>query len=586
MTVAARSHSKDEPSQALNARKRRLAPKKGRCVLRLRNVSLRNQHDHLVLNSVSASFMRGTISAILTGYRDLPWPPAQEPSPFLLACAGLTPLKGGRVSWPRPRSLAARFRGDLEPIGYVPRRCALNDELTVEQEMMLALAATGRFADHQAMLSLCRILVLTPLLNAQVALLTPFERLRTAIARALITGTPLLLVEEPTEFLSVEESEDLFGHFFELADLGYSIIIATRSPEVAAQSDQALILIDGEVVGNISQPDYHALNLAFSTALKHPQTSSPMTWVSTGDDSVVTIDDDELLDADYDEEFDEDEEPSMHPTWVPVVPSTRERQLRPIPLAVPPVSSSTPSGGVPTTVPPAPPVRPASKDGSAGAASASASVSAKAQGQSQLHEVDAADTSAEMPQIPSAHFFPPVGDAQPVATASSLSDETTVALQETATSSAADVTTEDAQAEAMPAAEHHGDAAHEVPPASASILLSDASEAAPDACAAPDVPTAHRHESRGTFAAHPESEEGEYYEEEPEGSLPVSVTHTQEHFYPSTTTLPQIPRPTTGPLSKDSTAVLNRAQQILTELPGPVLPLVNKERRSNNRHRS
>ncbi|WP_175955237.1 hypothetical protein [Schaalia sp. Marseille-Q2122] len=340
MTVAARSHSKDEPSQAVSTRTQRPAQKKGRRVLRLRNVSLHNQHEHLVLNSVSASFTRGTISAILTGYRDLPWPPAQEPSPFLLACAGLTPLDSGRISWPRPRSLAARFRGDLEPIGYVPRRAALNDELTVEQELMLALAATGRFADHQAMLSLCRILVLTPLLNAQVALLTPFERLRTAIARALITGSPVLLVEEPTEFLSVEESEDLFGHFFELADMGYSIIVATRSPDVAAQSDQALILIDGEVVGNISQPDYHALNLAFSTALKNPQSGSAMSWVTPPSEGIVTIDDDELIDTDEDADS-----PSMHPTWAPVTSSSRERQLRPIPLAVPPVVNSASSNG-------------------------------------------------------------------------------------------------------------------------------------------------------------------------------------------------------------------------------------------------
>lgn len=523
MTVAARSHPTDEPSQALNARKRRSAPKKGRRVLRLRNVSLRNQHDHLVLNSVSASFIRGTLSAILTGYRDLPWPPAQEPSPFLLACAGLTPLAGGRVSWPRPRSIAARFRGDLEPIGYVPRRCALNDELTVEQELMLALAATGRFADHQAMLSLCQILVLTPLLNAQVALLTPFERLRTAIARALITGTPLLLVEEPTEFLSAEESEDLFGHFFELTDMGYSIIVATRSPEVAAQSDQALILIDGEVVGNISQPDYHALNLAFSTALKNPQTSAPMTWVSRPDDGVVTIDDDELLESDFGDESDEDNEPSMHPTWVPVVPSPRDRQLRPIPLALPPVSSSTPSAGVPTAANSS--STPAASHGGSPPGSSSRSASMGA-------------SLGAAASVPSA--------ANPTALGRSA---------------------EDANKEGLAAS-----ASIPVPPIPTTL---------------PPAPTARPHDSLGIFAAHSKSEaagssdSAEHVEiADYEISLPAPVSHTQDNTYPSTTMLPQIPRPTTGPLSEDSTAVLNRAQQILTELPGPVLPLVNKDRQS------
>lgn len=548
MTVAARSQSKDEPSQASNARKRRSAPKKGRRVLRLRNVSLRNQHDHLVLNSVSASFTRGTISAILTGYRDLPWPPHQEPSPFLLACAGLTPLESGRVSWPRPRSLAARFRGELEPIGYVPRRCALNDELTVEQELMLALASTGRFADHQAMLSLCRILVLTPLLNAQIALLTPFERLRTAIARALITGTPLLLVEEPTEFLSAEESEDLFGHLFELADMGYSIIVATRSPEVAAQSDQALILIDGEVVGNISQPDYHALNLEFSTALKSLHASEPMAWVSSTDDAVVTIDDDELLDADFDEEDDgelEDDGPSMHPTWVPVVPSTRERQLRPIPLAVPPVPATTPSRGVPTgaAATAAPHEVPHARAEAAAAGSDAVPASS-----AHAHAREGADLGEQSTGIPK-RLFPPVSVAQ-----ASASADSTVAPE----------------VGGDPLVLHADSTEATSPGASAS--LPPIPTVAPIPAATPE-PAAHG--APIPTAYHTADDDVEI--------LTTPTSQSQEHLYPSTTTLPQIPRPATGPLSEDSTEVLTRAQRILTELPGPVLPLMNKDQRRNTR---
>lgn len=610
MTVAARSHSKDEPSQPVSARAPRSEPKRGRRILRLRNVNLRNQHDHLVLNSVSASFVRGTISAILTGYRDLPWPPAQEPSPFLLACAGLTPVESGRIIWPRPRSLAARFRGDLEPIGYVPRRCALNDELTVEQELMLALAATGRFADQNTMLALCRVLVLTPLLKAQVALLTPFERLRTAIARALVTGTPLLLVEEPTEFLSSEESEYLFGHLNELAQMGYSIIIATRSPEVAAQSDQALILIDGEVVGNISQPDYHALNLAFSTALKNPQSGPAMSWVSPPGDSIVTIDDDELIDLEDDEDSDEDA-PSLHPTWVPVVPTTaRERQLRPIPLALPPVATSTPSGGVPTegaakdtgrqnaslsassasrstssssvssptvsSPAPRPSESPASVAPTASGISAGEAVDSSPTGRSTaVSSTAAGSTSAR----PSARLFPPVSEvyAHPISADDSVAHAPEELVQAQPSRHFAeepagqDISfTGHSPADTMRAAAEEASSVS-LPEEAAVTPPSSPKEAAATqpATALPQPSTALPNVEKTESASEPDTAS-------PGAPSSAHRGSNGEHFYPSTTMLPQIPRPTTGPLSEDSTEVLNRAQQILTELPGPVLPLVNK----------
>ena len=73
------------------------------------------------------------------------------------------------------------------------------------------------------------------------------EQQRTAIARALISQTDIILADEPTGNLDYKTSLDIFDYFLKLKKLNKAIIFATHNRELANMADYKLRILNGNI---------------------------------------------------------------------------------------------------------------------------------------------------------------------------------------------------------------------------------------------------------------------------------------------------------------------------------------------------
>ena len=73
------------------------------------------------------------------------------------------------------------------------------------------------------------------------------EQQRTAIARALIAETKIILADEPTGNLDFETSKEIFSLFLKLKKLKKTIIFATHNRELANRADYKLSISGGVI---------------------------------------------------------------------------------------------------------------------------------------------------------------------------------------------------------------------------------------------------------------------------------------------------------------------------------------------------
>ena len=73
------------------------------------------------------------------------------------------------------------------------------------------------------------------------------EQQRTAIARALVAETDLILADEPTGNLDYKTSEDIFSYFLKLKKLNKAVIFATHNRELANKADYKLSISRGNI---------------------------------------------------------------------------------------------------------------------------------------------------------------------------------------------------------------------------------------------------------------------------------------------------------------------------------------------------
>lgn len=92
--------------------------------------------------------------------------------------------------------------------------------------------------------------------RTRVENLTVEQRQIVEVARALSTRPKVLVLDEPTEHLNIEESERLFGQVRRLvSDGGAVVYISHRIPEVKAIADRITVLRDGKVRGTFESDD-------------------------------------------------------------------------------------------------------------------------------------------------------------------------------------------------------------------------------------------------------------------------------------------------------------------------------------------
>lgn len=80
------------------------------------------------------------------------------------------------------------------------------------------------------------------------------QQQRVAIARALVNDPVLILADEATGNLDTRTSFSILTLFQELHDRGRTIVFVTHNPDIAAYSSRNIVLRDGKVVSDTSNP--------------------------------------------------------------------------------------------------------------------------------------------------------------------------------------------------------------------------------------------------------------------------------------------------------------------------------------------
>lgn len=139
-------------------------------------------------------------------------------------------------------------------IGLVPQHPLLVRRHTVAENLALGASAfwqpTRKVAQRARELAQEYGLEVDP--QAPIHQLSPGEKQRVEILRALLGGAKVLILDEPTSVLTPLEAESLFRVMRELRSSGRSLIfISHKLDEVLSISNRIAVLRKGEVVGQL-----------------------------------------------------------------------------------------------------------------------------------------------------------------------------------------------------------------------------------------------------------------------------------------------------------------------------------------------
>ncbi len=138
-----------------------------------------------------------------------------------------------------------RFR--KEHVGFVFQNFALMNRYTVYENVELPLLAKGiSLSKRKAMvLDIMEALGICDLRNQLPLQTSGGQQQRTAIARALVSGNPLLLADEPTGALDKKTGNEIMDVFDSIHKQGKTIVLVTHDETVAKRADRIVWMEDG-----------------------------------------------------------------------------------------------------------------------------------------------------------------------------------------------------------------------------------------------------------------------------------------------------------------------------------------------------
>ena len=163
---------------------------------------------------------------------------------------GLVPVIGGRIALDGADlvKVPAHKRAPLG-IGYMPEDRRLIGSLTVEDNILMPAWATGRRDDRQRLQYIYDIMPdVPPLAKRRASTLSGGQQKMAALARAVMTGTKLLLLDEPFEGLSPATGEKFAGAIQALQRVGLAILIAESDNKRLEFVDSLFTIERGEIV--------------------------------------------------------------------------------------------------------------------------------------------------------------------------------------------------------------------------------------------------------------------------------------------------------------------------------------------------
>ncbi len=205
-----------------------------------------------VLRGVTLHFQPGQLTA-------LAGPNGAGKSSLLLALLGRLPSRGG-MTWNGSPLAALTPAQRARTIAWVPQRSHLRAPLRVSRVVASGAAPTGFFSRgnnatvHEAVGQALAAADATHLAERAFTALSCGEQQRVLIARALVTGAPVLLCDEPTAGLDPRQALSMLALLQRLAREGRTIIAAMHSLAEVQRSAERVIILHGGVVAADGTP--------------------------------------------------------------------------------------------------------------------------------------------------------------------------------------------------------------------------------------------------------------------------------------------------------------------------------------------
>ena len=203
------------------------------------------------LDSVSVSFAPGTIHALL-GENG-----AGKSTLMKIICGIYGPDEGEMLMEGRRLQLRSTFEALMHRISIVHQEIQIVPRASIAENIMLdkldryrrGLAIDwGKLNDDAVKFMDMVDLTLPP--ETPVAELSAAQKQLAQIARALSSGSVVLLLDEPTSSLTQHEADRLFGLLRKLKGQGVTIVfVSHKLEEVMALCDVVTVLRDGKLIG-------------------------------------------------------------------------------------------------------------------------------------------------------------------------------------------------------------------------------------------------------------------------------------------------------------------------------------------------
>lgn len=216
-----------------------------------KKVTLGKGHQIEILRDVSLEAKQGEFLSIVG--------PSGSGKTSLLQCmSGLSIPTNGVVKlldvdpYQLSPSKAAIFR--RTKIGFIFQSYNLVPALPAFENVVLPLRLAGKKIDKNEVEQLLKQLKFTADSSNFVDALSGGEQQKIAIARVLIANCEIVFADEPTGALDSISRKIVFELLRQLTKRGVCVVMVTHDIELAALTDRALIMKDGQLIENIVNP--------------------------------------------------------------------------------------------------------------------------------------------------------------------------------------------------------------------------------------------------------------------------------------------------------------------------------------------
>jgi putative ABC transport system ATP-binding protein len=209
------------------------------------------------LRGVDVTLHRGRFTAIMG-------PSGSGKSTLMHCLAGLDTVTSGKV-WVGDTLLtglsdAALTRLRRDRIGFVFQQFNLLPTLTAAENIILPLSIAGRRPDRRWYDTVIDVLDLGDRLDHYPSQLSGGQQQRVACARALVTRPDVIFADEPTGNLDSRSGADVLEFLRRsVRDFGQTVVMVTHDPLAASYADRVIVLGDGRIVGELSDPTPQAV---------------------------------------------------------------------------------------------------------------------------------------------------------------------------------------------------------------------------------------------------------------------------------------------------------------------------------------